>query len=118
MQLGTPSSAHKDLHRVAFHIFIPGEWSGDSEYKYRVDDGISFDYRQGRRSAVTVKLTSTDGNVAVAWERDGEGYGQIDPTFVIHGKPKSFRVNNESGRKSDRATLTGKPLAVDVVNVR
>lgn len=118
MQLGTPVSAHKDLHRVAFHLFIPSDWNGDSEYLYRVDDGLSFDYRQGKRSAVSVKLTSAKGNVALAWEQASEGYGKIEPTFVIHGKPKSFRVNGESGRKPDRATLTGKPLPVDVVNVR
>jgi alpha-glucosidase len=118
MQIGTPTSAHKDMHRIAIHLFVPPTWSGDSEYVYRVDDGLSFDYRQGMRSTLHMKLTSVEGNVAVNWEQTTDGYGQIEPMFVVHGRPKTVRVVGERSRKAARATLTGRTLAVDVVNVR
>lgn len=119
MQLGTPTSAKKELNQVGFHIFIPPNWSGECAYEYRVDDGISFDYRSGKRSRTSIRVASAKGNVAVSWEESSDGYGPIVPTFVFHGRPRSVRVNSGAAiQKVDRVVLAGKSLPVDVVKVR
>ncbi len=119
MQLGTPTSAHKEMSKVGFHIFIPSDWNGESSYTYRVDDGISFDYRNGKRSQVSIRLVSVNGNVAISWEQDEDGYGRISPTFVVHGRVKSVRANGSDGiQKVDRVVLAGRSLPVDVVKVK
>lgn len=119
MQLGTPISAHKNLSQVGIHIFIPTDWNGESSYEYRADDGISFDYREGKRSQISIRVASANGNVAVSWEQTQDGFGKVEPTFVVHGRPKSVRVNSAvTIQRSDRVVLAGKSLAVDVVKVR
>lgn len=119
MQLGTPTSAQKNLSQVGIHIFIPTDWNGESSYEYRADDGISFDYREGKRSQISIRVASANGNVAVSWEQTQDGFGKIEPTFVVHGRPKSVRVNSTvTIQRADRVVLAGKSLAVDVVKVR
>ncbi|MBC8066102.1 MAG: hypothetical protein H7Y17_14815 [Chlorobia bacterium] len=119
MRHGTPIDTKLDLNEIAFHLFLPPDWDGEAGYEYRSDDGLSFDYRQGKRSALSIKLVSVKGNVAVSWEQTDRGFGDIRPTFVIHGKPKSVRINAALPiQKADRVTLTGKSLPVDVVKVR
>lgn len=119
MRAGTPTDTKTDLKQVNFHLFLPADWNGDSSYEYRADDGLSFNYRNGERSTLSIKLASVAGNVAVSWERTSEGFGKIEPTFVIHGRPKSIRINSSLAiQKADRVVLTGSGLPVDVVKVR
>jgi alpha-glucosidase len=119
MRHGTPIDTKTDLGKVNFHLFLPTDWNGDSSYEYRADDGISFGYRNGERSVLKINLASVEGHVAVSWEQTAEGFGKIEPTFVIHGRPKSVRVNASlTIQKADRVVLTGKGLPVDVVKVR
>lgn len=119
MQHGTPVDNRKELRKVAFHIFVPHLWSGESSYVYRADDGISFEYRKGARSVIDIRIAAVEGNVAVSWEQTQSGFGKIEPTFVIHGKPKTVRFNAGNAiQKADKVMLTGKPLHVDVVGVK
>jgi alpha-glucosidase len=119
MQHGTPKDNRKNLSEVAFHIFVPHDWNGESEYLYRADDGLSFDYREGKRSSLVVRMAVVNGNVAVTWEQLADGFGKIKPTFVIHGGPRTVRINDTNPiQRSERVTLTGKALKVDVVKVR
>jgi hypothetical protein len=62
-------------------------------------------------------LAVADGNVAIATDHGKHGFGEIKPTFVIHGDTKSVRVNGEefSGR-DDKVVLTGRPLKVKVLS--
>jgi len=116
MQHGTPTDNSKDLRNVAFHIFLPHLWSGESSYLYRADDGISFDYQTGGRSVAEVRVAAVEGNVAISWDQSQSGFGKIEPTFVIHGRPKTVRVNTGGPiQKADRVFLTGKSLHVDVI---
>ena len=119
MQHGTPTNNDIDLSKVAFHLFIPKEWNGESTYQYCADDGISFDYLQGKRSTMEIRLVSVDGNVAVSWSQTESGFGKIVPTFVVHGRPKSVRVNDALPiQKAEKVVLTGQRLHVDVIRVR
>lgn len=119
MRHGTPTDTKTSLTKVAFHIFLPRDWSGESSYAYRADDGISFDYWDGKRSEIHIRLASVQGNVVVGWEQTTKGFGKIEPTFVIHGRTKSLRINNANPvQKADHVVLAGKSLPVDVVKVR
>jgi alpha-glucosidase len=116
MQAGTPVDNHKELRSVHFHTFVPSGWSGESEYRYKVDDGISFAYRDGERSAAEIRLACADGNLAINFLQTESGFGPIQPTFVIHGAPKSVRLNGgEVKLASAKVVLTGKSLKVWIV---
>lgn len=112
---GTPTDNTKDLRDVHFHIFLPPAWSGESETTYRADDGISYAYRSGGRSEVRVRAMSVDGNLVIATESLSDGFGPIGATFVIHGEPKSVRLNGaDVSLEKAKATLTGKPVTVGI----
>lgn len=66
-----------------------------------------------------IRLVSVDGNVAVSWSQTESGFGKIVPTFVVHGRPKSVRVNDALPiQKAEKVVLTGQRLHVDVIRVR
>lgn len=113
MQPGTPTDNTKELRDVHLHVFLPVDWSGDSEIEYRADDGISFAYRAGARSEIKVRLAAVEGNVAIILEQPLDGFGKIEPTFVFHTEPKSVRVNGAAlPLTKSKSTLTGKALDV------
>ncbi|AIE85449.1 glycoside hydrolase family 31 protein [Fimbriimonas ginsengisoli] len=116
MQPGTPVDNTKELRDVNLHLFMPPAWSGESELEYVADDGISYAYTSGARSRLKVRVVSVDGNLAIATDQTQDGFGLIAPTFVIHGDPKSVRLNgSEVVLEKNKVTLAGKPLAVVVV---
>ncbi len=116
MQPGTPTDNRKELREVNLHLFMPPAWSGDSWYEYRADDGISYAYANGARSVLDIRVAAVDGNLAIATELTEDGFGKIVPTFVIHGDPKTVRLNGAEVRlEKNKVTLTGKPLPVTVV---
>lgn len=108
MQTGTPKDPRKDFRRVEIHIFAKPGTSGKSEIVYRADDGISYGYRRGKRSALRVSVEWSGRSVAVSTQEEADGYGRIRPVFVFHGA-QSATVN---GRKADltptRVRLTGR----------
>ena len=116
MQAGTPTTAKKELNSVHFHVFLPPSWSGESNMEYSADDGISFDYRDGKRSTVSIRLVGANGNIAISFDEKAKGFGEITPTFVVHGDPKSVRINGAAVKLThEKVVLTGKPLKVQLV---
>lgn len=115
MQMGTPTSAHKEMHKVNFHIFAPDDWTGEESYTYKVDDGISFDYQKGVRSAITITAISANGHLVIDLKELADDFGAVEPNFVIHGSPKSVKLKGHTlPLKSAKVTLTGKALSVKV----
>lgn len=119
MQAGTPVDNEKELRKLNIHVFVPDTWSGESVATYKADDGISYAYRSGARSAIEIHLAAAEGNLALNYRQTEAGFGAIEPTFVIHGDPRSVRLNGSSvSLKPDKVVLTGKPLKVQVVQSR
>lgn len=113
MQPGTPTDNVKELRNVHLHVFLPAAWSGDTTLTYRADDGISFAYQDGARSEIQVRLAAVDGHVAISVEQTANGFDAVTPTFVLHGEPRSIKINGaEQPLTKNRTTLTGKPLDV------
>jgi alpha-glucosidase len=117
MQPGTPVDNQKEIRRIDLHVFVPDRWNGRSNYSYRADDGATFDYRSGAESEVLIELVSADGHLALTTHQTLTGFGSIDPRIVVHGSPRSVRVNGRPVNiKAGKATLVGKPLPVQMVS--
>lgn len=116
MQMGTPTTAQKDLLKVNIHVFVPDKWTGETRMTYKADDGISFDYRKGVRSAVEFHLIGAHGHISIDFTELADDFGSIEPKFVIHGEPASVRLKGQrvTGKRA-KVTLTGKSLDVLVV---
>ena len=116
MQAGTPTDNTKELRTVNIHVFVPHLWSGESQLTYKADDGISFEYQKGVRSAIEIGLVSVDGNLALSYSQTESGFGPIEPTFILHGDPRSIRLNGRSVKESGaKVMLTGKSLKVRLI---
>lgn len=116
MQPGTPTTAFKEMHKVNFHIFVSDMWTGSSSTTYKVDDGISYDYQKGVRSAVEITAVSVNGHLSIDLTELADDFGTIEPTFVIHGNAQSIKIKGQKATgKSGKVTLTGKPLPVVVI---
>lgn len=116
MRPGTPKVAQHDLRVVHFHIFASPTWSGETVYDYWADDGLSFAYQKGERSGLRLTVVGVDGNLAISTEVRSEGYGSIQYGLVIHGGPKSIRLNGSAVEpRRGAVTLTGRSLTAWVV---
>jgi len=117
MQAGTPTDNSKDFSNVHLHVFVPSGWSGETVYEYSADDGLTFNYRTGGRSTLSIQLVGVEGNLAFVVEEVEKGFGAITPTFVIHCEPKSVRINgSDVALQKNKVTLTGKSLPVMVAS--
>jgi alpha-glucosidase len=113
MQPGTPTDNSIDLRRVDFHMFVPPNWTGSTTYRYVADDGISFDYQRGVRSALHLEMAVLDGHVAIITRLEDTGFGDIEPRFIFHGAPQSVRLNSAAPNLvDDHTVMTGKRLRV------
>lgn len=89
-------------NRVDFHIFLSG--NGETEIRYRFDDGASFKYLKGTRSEVTVSAKRRRQSVAITVNTLHTGFGKGDFTFTTTADIKEVSVN---GTKADRCSAQG-----------
>lgn len=115
MRPGTPQDPRHDLREVVLHAFVPEGWNGETHIEYVADDGLSYGYRRGERSLLSVRMVSADGHVAIATSQT-KGFGPIQASFAFHGPVKSVHVDSSRAVLTDETvTLTGKGLPVRVV---
>ncbi len=114
MRPGTPVDSRHDLREVNLHVFVPEDWNGETRFEYVADDGLSYGYRRGERTTLSVDIVSASGHLAISTSQSG-GYGEINPRFVFHGPAKSVRIDSAEVALADESiTLTGRPLKVRV----
>lgn len=111
MRAGTPKDNRTNLREVVFHIFASPSLAGGSRIVYQADDGISFGYQKGERSAIEVVLEAENGKLAVTTKQLADGFGAIRARFVLHGKPTFVSLDGTACRLNRSLTrLTGSPL--------
>ncbi|MBV6458067.1 MAG: Oligosaccharide 4-alpha-D-glucosyltransferase [Fimbriimonadaceae bacterium] len=83
--------ARMDLSDVEFHI-VPGGM-GTSETRYVFDDGLTYGYRDGKETAVTIQVSEDGNEIDVHANHDEDGAGRLKARFVVHGEHRILRVN-------------------------
>jgi len=92
-QAGMPTTTDVDLLRPEVLIAVPPGWTGETEFRYVADDGLTLDYQKNGRSVITGTVTAVKGEISIQYLQTGSGFGQISPTFVVVGAVREFRVN-------------------------
>jgi alpha-glucosidase (family GH31 glycosyl hydrolase) len=109
MQIEVAADGRVDLNRIEVHVFASQRWTGTTEIRYRADDGITFDYRNGKRSEVVIRAESKDGKLSLSSTIAGEGFGPISVEFVVHDEFTSYELNGASAEPlADRFNFTGR----------
>jgi alpha-glucosidase len=96
MQAGTPTGNDVDLLRPVFHVFIPMSEACETasiRERYVADDGLTFGYQRGDESEIEIEMSIADGNIAIAVHHLSTGFGEIQPSFVFHGRPDAVHLN-------------------------
>lgn len=110
---GLPTDNQKNLREVEIHVFPDPEQPGQASYTYRADDGDSFAYRKGKRSALEITLKWTATSVEIETNLTADGYGKINAVFIVHSDVESVTHNGKTrSLEPVRVTLTGRPLSV------
>ncbi|MFW5810623.1 MAG: hypothetical protein ACOCWY_03390, partial [Thermodesulfobacteriota bacterium] len=103
-QQGPRTDNRHDLNRIGLLCCIPPEFRGETRYLYRTDDGISFDYRRGGRTAVEIiaRVEKEDLLLSVDYRSDGYGPVFITPftvdrfsSVILEGDGSSQRLQAE-----------------------
>jgi alpha-glucosidase len=97
---GVPKDNRFDLTKVDLFIAAKPGTSGMTSYRYRADDGISFDYRKGKRSEILIEATWNGNAIDIRLIVEASGYGPIRISPVL---PSGF----------ESATIDGKPAALN-----
>lgn len=92
-----PADHAFDAARVDFHIFLSG--NGKVQTRYIFDDGISFDYRKGKRSEVVVTAVRTGARIDIRVDTLRSGFGPGDFTFTTEPAIREVRVNGKLAKK-------------------
>ncbi len=78
---------------VAFHVFLERGGASSARTVYVYDDGISFDYRRGKRSAIAVRADVTPTGLELSTELLADGYGDCRASFVLYDTFDAVRLN-------------------------
>jgi alpha-glucosidase len=111
MTEGLPTETGQDLRQVELHLFIEPGSTGETSYLYRADDGFTYDYQRGIRSAIELRASWTDKQLKLDTRVISETYGSIEAVIVVHGGPAKVTLNGRNGQLSEHSlTLTGGPF--------
>lgn len=84
MQRGTPTTNDTHLSEIELHLFVSDRFEGVTTYTYSFDDGHSFAYRSGARSAVQFSVTRDRRSVIVDARMAESGYGPLSVRFFVY----------------------------------
>jgi len=113
MQSGVRTSSKNDLNTL--DVLLVLEQGAATTTTYRVDDGISYGFEKGERTALTIFASFDANGVAVEIRALQDGYGKVALRLLILGIDggAEVRINGAAAKLShDTITLAGSRLTV------
>ncbi|HMB01861.1 MAG TPA: glycoside hydrolase family 31 protein, partial [Spirochaetota bacterium] len=81
--------------KVSMHIFCNKNTRKKHRYVYHFDDGISFAYKQGKRSSLEFIVRVKSTTLFIDYKYLQEGYGRADFDFFIYSRFKKILLNGK-----------------------
>ncbi len=107
MRPGIPMDHRTHLQDVELHLFLAGDGQA-APLNYAADDGLTFAYRQGKRSRLLVEAVASGSTVEIKARLAVAGAGPIRAAVVIHGPFSAIRVNgSDAPAKAHSTRLAG-----------
>jgi len=100
-----------DLNRIGLFCCISPEFDGEARYLYRVDDGISFDYRRGGRTAVEITARIEGRALYLSMDCRTDGYGAVSITPYTVERFSSVVLEKGGGPQDLQPTETSVRLS-------
>jgi alpha-glucosidase len=102
MRPGTPTSNDTNLADVELHIFVRPGRRGEYSCEYAFDDGLSFDYRKGKRTEIRFTARAKGSVLEITAEGKNFGFGGCKVRPVVYGTWKKV-VFVHRGRRRELA---------------
>ncbi|MBS1708920.1 MAG: DUF5110 domain-containing protein, partial [Armatimonadetes bacterium] len=108
-----PTGQEVDLSKPTFVVAVPPGWSGESEFRYVADDGLSYAYRNGGQSVLVVKLMAKGGKVELTTTLEESGFGPVQASFALLTELDSVKINGKPVKTAKGTDVfTGDPISV------
>lgn len=90
-----PETNAFNSREVAFHVMLKKDSAQPATCEYVFDDGISYDYKNGKRSKFLVTATVRDGHLSIETKLAANGYGKCRPSFVVYDEFASVSIDGQ-----------------------
>lgn len=117
MRPGEPEDNATDLRDIDLHVFVSKQFTGKASCVYVADDGTSFGYRRGERSAVHFTVTREGDELKLVARKLVNGFGEIKFRVIDHGQCDAVTTEGVEQPatiklKALKLELTGEKLSV------
>lgn len=114
-QPGVRTTNRTDLNHIGLLCCLPVDFIGRGRLHYRADDGISLDYRRGRRSTVEIAARLESRHLHLALTTINDGYGPVEIVPYTLNRFRSVYFDNDGDAQTlqavkERVRLTGRPF--------
>ncbi|HMO04032.1 MAG TPA: glycoside hydrolase family 31 protein [Kiritimatiellia bacterium] len=96
-----------DSRDVVFHLLLKNDSTLTAGYRYAFDDGISYAYRDGKRSELDLTATVKDGALHITTQYTAKGYGKCKEAFVLYDTFSAVYVNGKPASVTDSKHFIG-----------
>jgi alpha-glucosidase len=116
MQVGERSDNRNDLAAIELHVLLGAGASEAAACTYVADDGQSFGWERGERTAIRVTATRTGDRLEVSIAAERIGWKPLQVRVVGYDGIASIAVTTAQGCRTVRSTvkrwrITGSPVA-------
>ena len=114
-QPGERNTNRKDMNHIGLLCCLSPEFTGKARLRYRADDGLSFDYRRGRRTCLDVTARTKGRRLYLRVKTLAEGFGPVHLVPFSVNRFTAFHLETD-GREQrlhpikERAQLAGRPF--------
>ena len=85
-----------DGRTVEFHLFVSREFADSATTEYVFDDGLSFAYREGKRSRMRITArVGAGGELAITTANMATGFGPCQASFVLYDHFTQVTLNGK-----------------------
>jgi alpha-glucosidase len=95
-----------NLHEVDIHLFPGPQAYQETMFKYQADAGEGFEYREGKKTEIFIRLVKEGQRVHVEFRTIENGDGPINLRFFVYGNYESVLVTTVEGSRVHDLTLT------------
>lgn len=116
MTPGLPGTNEFNSREVALHVMLKKDSPAAACYEYVFDDGLSYDYRKGKRSKLQITATVRDGHLELKTGYAANGYGKARPSFVLYDAFASVTLDGQPAHPTaTKQFIAGSDLSVWIV---
>jgi len=96
-----------DSRDVVFHVLLKNDSDMTAGYIYYFDDGISYQYRKGKRSSLLLFATVQDKQLHIRTSYGEKGYGKCKLAFALYDQFDAVTLNGQPAAVSDTKHFIG-----------